>query len=167
MDYSNKEINNIERTKNNFKPVIPIIILIGLELQPSQFISNSRLVIWQNWRVWDWSDGRALKLKIICRIVTALSSAERLKREMFVRFVVKYKLIYWLKYAWIELGSSSSSRHHSVLRGFLSTEGLVNFKLQISFGTVVHSSLGFRLGTNWEGDNKKSVSKINEKSDSS
>jgi len=41
----------------------------------------------------------------------------------------------------------SSSRHHSDLRGFSVLLGWVNLRVQVSWGTVVHSSLGFRLGT--------------------
>ena len=40
-----------------------------------------------------------------------------------------------------------SSRHHSDFRGFFSFLGFVNLRLQISWGIVVHSGTGFRLGT--------------------
>ena len=43
--------------------------------------------------------------------------------------------------------SSVSSRHHSVLSGVRCTAGLVSFRLQVSWGTTVHSCLGSRLGT--------------------
>ena len=41
-----------------------------------------------------------------------------------------------------------SSKHHSVLRGFFWISGVLNFRLQVSLGTTVHSCFGSRLGTN-------------------
>eukprot|EP00095_Tigriopus_kingsejongensis_P000844 maker-scaffold546_size140615-snap-gene-0.27 protein:Tk00844 transcript:maker-scaffold546_size140615-snap-gene-0.27-mRNA-1 annotation:"anthranilate phosphoribosyltransferase" len=40
------------------------------------------------------------------------------------------------------------SRHHLVFKGFSTCRGEVNFKLQISWGMMVHSCSGFSLGTN-------------------
>ena len=51
--------------------------------------------------------------------------------------------------AYVSPGAAGvSSRHHSSFRGLSTCLGLENFKAQTCLGTMEHSCLGFKLGTN-------------------